>query len=643
MKLLASTGADPLRSLAHDTLVRWTLLLFGVSIAVSSLPTLSPTARDSMEATWIPLAFLALVLIALKRGLGSIPRAAERSFWNDLAVAFACWPVILLLRLLPMEWQSARVPMLLEDVLWALHYLAFLLALERRAHRRNDWRPVGLERSLALPSVAIFVLGLLTYFVLIPALTDSEAYDSNMPSFYLFTSLDLYLAAVLVYLAVIVTADRWRKIYSLLALSTCSFLATDLLEAYEYGTPGWHLPAFLTFLWNVPFVCLVAAARIRHAEIAGSSGSGMSLAPVAGSLSGPANRTLVIALAVPLLHFVCRAFGLLDEDAADLRESLVFWWLAGMGVLALLQDQVLGQKVRAIWHDRGRFEASVRDSEDDLRLLVERRHTETELLKSELQFAEAFLASEDALAITTVRSGRLLELNECFERIYGYHREESVGRTVNDLGLWARPDERHAFVEELKRSKAIRDREIDLYHASGALRRVLFSAVLIDFEGQSCLLSVTHDLREPDSADITQPSALLERADDAISILDSEGHLTYWNRACETLYGWHSAEALGRSFTALVGHDLEAHLTAWKTAAEHGEWIGELRQIARDGRQLQVGSRWITILDADGLAAGQLVLSFEAEESAGQTVQGVSLPPPCSTEPPTSSPASVPS
>ena len=50
---------------------------------------------------------------------------------------------------------------------------------------------------------------------------------------------------------------------------------------------------------------------------------------------------------------------------------------------------------------------------------------------------EIFRTSPVALSITTMREGRFLDVNEAFERRYGYSREELIGHTVNELRIWA--------------------------------------------------------------------------------------------------------------------------------------------------------------------------------------------------------------
>ena len=51
---------------------------------------------------------------------------------------------------------------------------------------------------------------------------------------------------------------------------------------------------------------------------------------------------------------------------------------------------------------------------------------------------------------------------------------------------------------------------------------------------------------------IQEQAALLDRAQDAISVHDLEGRVLFWNRSAERLYGWAAVEALGRRAADLL-------------------------------------------------------------------------------------------
>src|SRR5919199_6687010 len=95
---------------------------------------------------------------------------------------------------------------------------------------------------------------------------------------------------------------------------------------------------------------------------------------------------------------------------------------------------------------------------------------------------------------------------------------------------------------------------------------------------------------------------LLELVPEAILVREvGTAAIVYWNRGAEELYGWPRTEALGRVSHDLLRTEFPCPLGDIEAAlAEHGRWEGELRQTTRDGRRLQVVSRWAVQRDGDG-------------------------------------------
>ena len=99
---------------------------------------------------------------------------------------------------------------------------------------------------------------------------------------------------------------------------------------------------------------------------------------------------------------------------------------------------------------------------------------------------------------------------------------------------------------------------------------------------------------------------LLDLAYDAILTwdLDSDS-ITYWNRAAEALYGWTAEEAVGRTphevlKTEFVNAEITSREEVVRFLRTTGQWEGELRQVAKDGRVMYVSARWALHSRADG-------------------------------------------
>src|SRR5690606_5228255 len=56
---------------------------------------------------------------------------------------------------------------------------------------------------------------------------------------------------------------------------------------------------------------------------------------------------------------------------------------------------------------------------------------------------------------------------------------------------------------------------------------------------------------------LAEQAALLDKAHEAIVVLDMEGRISYWNKSAQRLYGWSEQEALGRLKYELLNEDPE--------------------------------------------------------------------------------------
>ncbi len=125
----------------------------------------------------------------------------------------------------------------------------------------------------------------------------------------------------------------------------------------------------------------------------------------------------------------------------------------------------------------------------------EKKRAEEALRASQEKFMRAFRSSPDSITITRLRDGLLLEVNEGFERITGFTREEAVGRTAESLGLWP-TGERERMLTALRASRRILDLPLRFQVRSGETLDFLFSAEVFQWEGEPCLVAIARDVSE---------------------------------------------------------------------------------------------------------------------------------------------------
>ncbi len=128
------------------------------------------------------------------------------------------------------------------------------------------------------------------------------------------------------------------------------------------------------------------------------------------------------------------------------------------------------------------------------RNITEHKRTERALRESEAKFRKIFDESADAIAINALEDGKYLDVNYGNELITGYSREAALGRTPRELGIWSNPDDLREAMRELRVEGFVRNREARLIRRDGTRIMVLFSAVIVEFEGRRCLLSFSRDI-----------------------------------------------------------------------------------------------------------------------------------------------------
>ena len=113
---------------------------------------------------------------------------------------------------------------------------------------------------------------------------------------------------------------------------------------------------------------------------------------------------------------------------------------------------------------------------------------------SEERYRTTFEMSSDAVVINRLSDGVYIDANRAFLAILGYEREEVIGRSSLELGIWAEPDDRVKMVEMLKLNPVRNNHETKFRRKNGETFWASMTASLIEVNGIACVLSVSRDI-----------------------------------------------------------------------------------------------------------------------------------------------------
>lgn len=253
--------------------------------------------------------------------------------------------------------------------------------------------------------------------------------------------------------------------------------------------------------------------------------------------------------------------------------------------------------------------------------LTSRKQTEQALRESEFRLGRIINSAMDAI-ISVNAQQQIVLFNSAAERMFGYTAKEVLGQSLNRFiparFQTAHEDHIQQFGKTVETSRAM-----GALNAICGVRRngeefpIEASISQIEIGGQQLFTVILRDITERMRAQerLVEQAALLDQALEAIVVLDLDGHIQYWSRGAERLYGWRTEEVIGRTtIEILYGEDKSQFTNATNATIDKEAWSGELRQVAKDGREVIVEGHWSLVRDANGNPKNILAINTDITE-----------------------------
>jgi PAS domain S-box-containing protein len=226
-------------------------------------------------------------------------------------------------------------------------------------------------------------------------------------------------------------------------------------------------------------------------------------------------------------------------------------------------EVVLGEEIEILRGDgtQGAVRVSsapVRDATGTVRYgvvvfvdITERKQAEEALRESQQRFVTLFHHTPSAISLAKLPDGTIVDVNQAWVDLYGYTRDEAVGRTSTDLGIIRDREGRKQSLADLQHQGSIRNLESTFCTKSGTACTILLNMDAITLGGKRYLLSTMQDITERKRAEEAfkerdeQLRNLIARSKDGIIITDEAGRITTWNQGMEDITGLAASDAMG--------------------------------------------------------------------------------------------------
>ena len=271
--------------------------------------------------------------------------------------------------------------------------------------------------------------------------------------------------------------------------------------------------------------------------------------------------------------------------------------------------------------DDGGLAIYVRDVTDEKRRAAERDELFAALRQSEQSFEAVFEASPFAMSLTEMPSGAITRVNGAFEELFGFSREDLVGRSSPELGI-SDPESQAEIARRFAEEGVLRDVEVPRTTRSGDRMTLSISLDWVTIGQRKFVLTSIRDVtrrvlgqlelqrsREALLASERRYRSIVEATGDGIMIGDPEGTIAFVNQRMADMLGYERDEIVGMHGFDIIFPDWRPAVLDNRAALDVGDVLrGEFKLRRKDGTPIWTVFSSTPMFDVKGAHTGNLTL-----------------------------------
>ncbi len=196
---------------------------------------------------------------------------------------------------------------------------------------------------------------------------------------------------------------------------------------------------------------------------------------------------------------------------------------------------------------------------------------------SEEKFSKLFYINPSACGLSDLENHTYIEVNEAFNTLLGFEKNEVIGKTALELGIIS-AEEANEIVNNSRKNGIVTNVKADLKAKNGEIKHVLLTAENIDVQDKKYRFTVVHDLTERLRAEESFQNSeakyrnLIQHSSDPIFSFNPDETYKFVNDAFSRVFGLAPEELMGKSPHDIFPYDeAEKRLTTVRQVLQTGQ------------------------------------------------------------------------